>query len=228
MGQPRAFRRHRQRADAGIAEEVERFGAVAETLPHPGPLRRHVREESEVAERGALGAEPHLLPAELPALARHRPGELPAPAAFFVRAGDELPVRVPIGGGRRPQSLRLGPDEAVAAVALELAAMARIDEAVIGPGLGDQGQCRHPGEGRDLRTRSHGTSPRDPGLRRGDGLPGRHAAFASLPPTLATARGPASIWAPAALTSSRVTASSRATISAGSTSRPSRSSRVAT
>ena len=27
---------------------------------------------------------------------------------------------------------------------------------------------RHPGEGRDLRTRCHGGSPRDPGLRRGD------------------------------------------------------------
>ena len=27
---------------------------------------------------------------------------------------------------------------------------------------------RHPGEGRDLRTRSHGASPRGPGLRRGD------------------------------------------------------------
>jgi general secretion pathway protein G len=28
--------------------------------------------------------------------------------------------------------------------------------------------ARHPGEGRDLRTREHGPSPRDPGLRRGD------------------------------------------------------------
>jgi general secretion pathway protein G len=27
---------------------------------------------------------------------------------------------------------------------------------------------RHPGEGRDLRTRGHGASPRDPGLRRDD------------------------------------------------------------
>ena len=30
---------------------------------------------------------------------------------------------------------------------------------------------RHPGAGRDLRTRSHGVSRRDPGLRRGDGRP---------------------------------------------------------
>src|SRR5687768_8267058 len=29
---------------------------------------------------------------------------------------------------------------------------------------------RHPGENRDLRTRSHGASPRDPGLRRDDEL----------------------------------------------------------
>src|SRR3954463_14427158 len=31
------------------------------------------------------------------------------------------------------------------------------------------GQARHPGAGRDLRTRSHSRSPRGPGLRRGDG-----------------------------------------------------------
>ncbi|HYI65036.1 MAG TPA: type II secretion system major pseudopilin GspG [Allosphingosinicella sp.] len=30
-------------------------------------------------------------------------------------------------------------------------------------------QNRHPGEGRDPRTGSHGPAPRDPGLRRGDG-----------------------------------------------------------
>ena len=33
-----------------------------------------------------------------------------------------------------------------------------------------RGAIRHPGEGRDLRTRWHSTSPRDPGLRRGHDL----------------------------------------------------------
>jgi len=37
-------------------------------------------------------------------------------------------------------------------------------------------QNRHPGEGRDPRTRSHGRSPRDPGLRRGDER-GREGGF---------------------------------------------------
>ncbi len=32
------------------------------------------------------------------------------------------------------------------------------------------GPYRHPGEGRDLRPEGHGAPPRDPGLRRGDGL----------------------------------------------------------
>ena len=36
---------------------------------------------------------------------------------------------------------------------------------------------RHPGEGRDLMTRTHGGSPRDPGLRRGDEREGDEAGF---------------------------------------------------
>ena len=141
--EPRPGRRHRQRADAGIAEQVERFGPRPKPLAHPGPLRRHVGEESEVAERRALGAEVHSLPAELPAVARHRPVEPPAAAAFLVGAGNELAVRVPGLQRRRPHRLRLGPDEAVAAVALELSAMARIHQAVIGPRLGDQRRKSH-------------------------------------------------------------------------------------
>ena len=104
MGEPRALGRHRQRADAGIAEQVERLAALAEPLAHPRPLRRHVGEESEVAERRRLGAEADLLPGQLPALARHRPGELPAAAAFLVRAGDELAVRVPLAPRPAPTS----------------------------------------------------------------------------------------------------------------------------
>jgi hypothetical protein len=129
---------HGEGADAGIAEQVERLGAVAEVAAHPGPLRGHVGEESEVAEGGALGAEGDFLPSEVPALARDRAGELPAAAALLVRAGDELAVRVPIRIGRRPHGLRLGADEAVAAVALELAAVSGVDEAVIGPRLADE------------------------------------------------------------------------------------------
>src|SRR5207237_81948 len=81
--------------------------------------------------------EPDLLPAELPALARDRAAKLPATAAVLVRPREEFTVRVPFGSSGGPHRLRFRPDEAVAAVALELASMPRIDEAVIGPGLRD-------------------------------------------------------------------------------------------
>ncbi len=91
-----------------------------------------------MAEGRALGAEADLLPRQLPALARHRPGELPAAAALLVRTGDELAVRLPVVAGGRPERLRLGADETVLAVTFELPAMAAVDEAVIGPRLGDE------------------------------------------------------------------------------------------
>src|SRR6185436_14513240 len=120
----------------------------------------HVGKEGEVAEGRALGAETDLFPAKLPALLRHRPGELPAAAALLVRARDELAMRIPFARGRRPHRLRLGPDEATGTVALELAAVAGIDQAVIGPGLRDQSVERHAARtaGKPIVARARGPS----------------------------------------------------------------------
>src|SRR3546814_6780571 len=106
--------------------------------------------------------QPQLHPRKRPAL-RHLVRRVPAPAALVIRPADELAVRPPIRVDRSPQRLRFRPDEAKAAVPLQLAAMAAVAETIIGPWLADKG----------------GT---------------RHAAFAGLCPTVASAIGPAVIW----------------------------------
>src|SRR5581483_585329 len=75
MDETGAGRRQRESADAGIAEQVQRFGSFTQSPAHPGPLRRHVGEEGEVAEGRALGAEAELLPAQLPSLRRNGAAE---------------------------------------------------------------------------------------------------------------------------------------------------------
>ena len=84
----------------------------------------------------------------------------PAAAAFLVRAGNEGRVRVPVRSRRRPHRLRLGPDDRDRAIALELLTVAAVDQAPVGPGLGD------------------------------DRLEIAHAASASFAPTDATATRP--------------------------------------
>ena len=63
----------------------------------------------------------------------------PAAAALLVRSGDEGRVGIPVVARRRPHRLRLGPDDADRAVALELAAVAAVDQPPIVPRLGDDG-----------------------------------------------------------------------------------------
>ena len=75
---------------------------------HPLPYRRHVGKEAEVAERGALGGETDFVPLERPAFARNLAGELPAAAAVFVRARNELAVGLPLGQARRPKDGEAG------------------------------------------------------------------------------------------------------------------------
>src|SRR3954454_9219341 len=131
-------------------------------------------------------------PARQLPLPRHRPVLHPAPPTFLVGAGNEGCVGVPVLPRRSPHRLRLGAHNFGRTIALELPAIAAIDQAPVGPGLGN------------------------------DGLEVVHAALAIFPPTLARACGPESICAPAARTSSIVTASRRVRISLGSTRRPSR------
>src|SRR5690606_7773747 len=108
---------------------------MTEAFAHPIPYRRHVGEEAEVAERGALRGEADVVPGEGPAFARDGPGVLPAAAAVLVGAGDELAIGIPLGKSRGPQCLTFGAAEAVAAVAFELPALAAVDKPVIGPAL---------------------------------------------------------------------------------------------
>ena len=136
--------RERERADAGITEQIQRFrlGHAVQLLAQPRPDRRHVGEEAEVTERRVLRGEAHgagaEAPGERPAVARHGAGVMPLAAAILVAARDEFSVRFPVVTGRRPERLRLGADKAIVAVALQLATMAAIDEAVIAPGFTDE------------------------------------------------------------------------------------------
>ena len=184
------LRRQRERADPGIAEQVEHLGAFADAVAHPGPDRRHVRKEAQMPERRVLRGEAQIVPADMPAAARHIARQMPAAAAILVRCADEIAVRLPCGRRGGPHRLRLGPDEAEPAIAFQLAAMPRIDQPVIVPRLGDEG-----------------------------GEIGHAAAF-SVPPTVASASPPASARAPASRASPTVTASSAATSSAPGTTRP--------
>src|SRR5690242_5409929 len=160
MNQPRTGFTKLQGADARVAEEVQDIG-VAGALAHPVPLRRHVREECKVTERGEGGVEAHRAARQLPS-ARHRAMLDPAATALLVRAWNEGRVRIPVAEFLRPHRLGFRADHLVRAVTLELAASAAIDQAPVLPRLGDNR--------REVA----------------------HAASASLAPTAATARGPAS------------------------------------
>ena len=163
----------KQGSDACVAEQVQHVG-VGCTLSHPVPLGRHVREEAEVPERRQRRMKPNVAAQEFP-LARDRPVLDPAPTAFLVRTWDERRIRVPIRLGRCPHRLRLGTNDAMATVTLEFLAIARVDQAPVGPGLGN------------------------------DRLEIAHAANASAAPTDATATGPSSNPRPAARASTTLT-----------------------
>ena len=71
MDHPRARFAQQQSADAGVAEQVEHVG-VGRALAHPVPLRRHVGEEGEMAERRQAGVEADRAARQLP---RSEPGD---------------------------------------------------------------------------------------------------------------------------------------------------------
>jgi hypothetical protein len=109
-------------------------------LPHPFPHRGHIGEKSKVAERSALRGKLDIAACQRPAIARQRLREVPAPAAVLIRTGDEFARRIPFGQPRRPHRLRLGADEAIRAITLELTTMAAVDQAVITPAITSQDQ----------------------------------------------------------------------------------------
>ena len=127
-----AVSRKRERAEAGIAEQVEALGLAhsIELQAHPVPHRSHVGEELQVAEWCRAGGEVHLVPVELPAFIRQVLRELPAPAAILVRAGDELACCGPVREARLPHRLRFGADEGMGAERLPLAPRPAVEQAV--------------------------------------------------------------------------------------------------
>src|SRR5690606_21401452 len=119
--------------------------------PHPVPHRGHVGKEAEVAKGRALRGETDLGPGKRPALLRDRASVLPATASVLVRAGNEFTVGIPPGQPGPPQRLRFGPDEAMRAVTLQLAAVAAVYQAVVGPALAGEDQRGFGQLGHQLR-----------------------------------------------------------------------------
>ena len=140
-------RGERLTADAGVAKQVEerRIGLVGNLRAQPVPHRRHVGEESQMAERGALRREARLAPRQRPAFGRDGLVVVPAPAAVVVRRRNELAVGgFPIARRQRgrPHRLRFGADEAIAAIVFELAPAPAVDQPIIVPRLTNEGDKR--------------------------------------------------------------------------------------
>src|SRR3546814_1586150 len=92
-------------------------------------------------KRRALGGEARLAPRERPAFGGHGLVIIPASATIVVRCRDELAVGgFPFARRQRgrPHRLRLGADEAIAAVTLELAPVPAVDQPIIVPRLTDE------------------------------------------------------------------------------------------
>ena len=125
MGEPRAGRRHRQRADAGIAEQVERLARPRPAARASRPIAAPCRGRKRGGGTGCTGRGSGPPPSSAPSRSRgtgRANCQRPPPSSS--EPGMNSPSASQSADGRRPQRLRLGADEAIAAVALELAAMA--------------------------------------------------------------------------------------------------------
>ena len=182
-----------QAADAGIAKHVQHPIAGLDAAGQPIELGAHVGKEAEVTEGCVVGPETDLSSRRW---ALHGPAfghigrKLPAATAVFIAAADELAIGLPVGAGGRPHCLRFRADEAEAAIAFQLAAVAGVHQPEISPRFGNEGgKCGHQ-------------------------------AATLWRPISARAGAALSMAAPAARAASTVTASMRATSSAGGTKRP--------
>ena len=180
----------RQRADAGIAEQVEHL-RVGRPFPHEIPLRGHVGEEAQVAEGRQAGVEADVAARQRPRR-RDRAMLDPASAALLVRSRHEGRVGGPFLERGGPHRLRFGANHGDIAIAFPFLAVPAVDQAPVGPRLGDDR------------------------LEVGEA----HAASAILPPIAALARGPDSIACPAARAAAASMARSSASISSRVTMRP--------
>ena len=110
MDHPRAGVGQRQRADPGIAEQVEHVGVVADRAR----IKSHCGAMSGKKPRWRNGvrlAWKRTLPRASGQLGGTGAMLDPAPAALLVRSGDEGRVGRPIVERRRPHRLRFGADD---------------------------------------------------------------------------------------------------------------------
>ena len=125
MRHPRALGRQRQAADAGIAEQVEHLVALGRSArastSHCGAMSgKKARWRNGVfCARKRTSSQRTCQPPR--GTSRER-CHLPPPSSSD--APMKSPSACPVGARRRPHRLRLGADEAEAAVALQLAAVA--------------------------------------------------------------------------------------------------------
>ena len=148
-----------QAGDAGIAEQVEdpRARPVPAFLDQganapvqPVPVGRLFGEEGQVAERGETAGEADVAPGEGEILDRAT-GEAPAAVVILVlRIEHGIGAGEGLGVARRPETLRFWPDHGEAAITLQLAPVAAVQQGVVGPAPRDEGfgrggkNRRHP------------------------------------------------------------------------------------
>ena len=143
MDQPRARFAQQQRADAGIAEQVEHVGvrrAARASSPIAAPCRERSRGGGTASARRRSGPSPRASShcrgtgrcwTQRPPPSSSEPGTKVASGSQSSRAG----AHIACGSGRTTLNV---------AVALELLAIAAIDQAPVGPRLGDQrGEVAH-------------------------------------------------------------------------------------
>src|SRR4051812_33261166 len=105
----------------------------------------------------------------------------PAPAAFLVRAGHERRIGIPLLELRSPHRLRFRADSGEAPVALELLAIAAVDQAPVVPGLGDdRGEFAHAASASCAPTEATAARPSR------SAAPASHAARVSTPRSCAS------------------------------------------
>ncbi|MNS58409.1 hypothetical protein D3C72_913300 [compost metagenome] len=155
VGHVRASGGGGQAGHAGVAEQVQDLGLAqrADAGVHPLPVGRLLGEEGQVAERGEAAGEAHVAPFQREGVDGAVSVKAPAAGVLFFL------LRIEDGGGalegrriaRRPEALRLGPDDGVAAIALQLATMTAVQQRIVGPASRDEGFGRGRENGSHLR-----------------------------------------------------------------------------
>ncbi|MND99911.1 hypothetical protein D3C80_923040 [compost metagenome] len=144
-----------QAGHAGIAEQVQDLGLGqgADTRVQPFPVGRLLWEEGQVAEGGEAAHEAHVAPFQREGVDGAVGVEAPAAGVLFflLRIEDGVGALEGCRVVRRPEALRLGSNDGVTAISLQLAAMPAVDQGVIRPASRDEGFGRGGENGSHVR-----------------------------------------------------------------------------